>query len=59
MTIMNNCERRRRQLRQNYFMQVRRETQEAANEENVQKVQQKVKQIHEARNASAYSEESV
>jgi len=56
---MNNCERRRRQLRQNYFMQVRRETQEAANEENVQKVQQKVKQIHEARNASAYSEESV
>ena len=46
--IMNNCERRRRQLRQNYFMHVRRETQEAANEDNIQKVQQKVRQIHEA-----------
>lgn len=44
---MTNCERRRRQLRSNYFNYVRRETQEDTNENKSKNPEQKAKQAYE------------
>lgn len=44
---MTNCERRRRQLRSNYFNYVRRETQEDTNENKSKNLEQKAKQAYE------------